>query len=81
MTPNETKERVLELLRQRFPVNVSEIPDDQPLGPEGVGLDSIAVAEFLLDCERDLGIDAIALLDGRPITLRAISESIRSGRH
>ena len=46
----------------------SELPGDVALG-EGLGLDSIAIAEVLLDCEHRFGVSVIALLDEEPLTL------------
>lgn len=42
---------------------------DVPLGADGIGLDSIAIAEVLLDCEHRFGVSVIALLEGEPLTL------------
>ena len=51
--------------------------DDLPLGAEGLGLDSIAIAEVLLDCERHFGVRLAAdLLDGVPITARRIESRL-----
>ena len=44
-------------------------PGDLALGAEGLGLDSIAIAEVLLDCEHRFGVSVIALLEGEPLTL------------
>lgn len=45
------------------------LPFDVALGAEGLGLDSIAIAEVLLDCEQRFGVSAISLLEGEPLTL------------
>ena len=45
------------------------LPSDVSLGAEGLGLDSIAIAEVLLDCEQRFGVSAISLLEGEPLTL------------
>jgi len=44
-------------------------PGDVVLGAEGLGLDSIAIAEVLLDCEHRFGVSVISLLEGEPLTL------------
>jgi acyl carrier protein len=46
-----------------------ELPGDAALGAEGLGLDSIAIAEVLLDCESRFGVSVIALLEEEPLTL------------
>jgi acyl carrier protein len=45
------------------------LPGDAPLGANGLGLDSIAVAEVLLDCEHHFGVSLLVLLQGEPLTL------------
>jgi len=50
--------------------------DETPLGSEGLGLDSIGIAEALLDCERRFGIRLGDLLDGTPITIRRIAARV-----
>ncbi|MDP9191704.1 MAG: hypothetical protein M3P06_08365 [Acidobacteriota bacterium] len=45
------------------------LPWDVALGAEGLGLDSIAIAEVLLDCEHRFGVSVISLLEGEPLTL------------
>jgi acyl carrier protein len=52
--------------------------DDVPLGSEGLGLDSIAIAEILLDCERRFGVRLADLLDGPPITVSRIASRVNS---
>jgi acyl carrier protein len=46
-----------------------ELPCDIALGGDGLGLDSIAIAEVLLECEHRFGISVIALLEEEPLTL------------
>jgi acyl carrier protein len=50
--------------------------DDLPLGSEGLGLDSIAIAEALLDCEKHFGIRLTDLLDGVPVTIARIAARV-----
>ena len=45
--------------------------DDVPLGSNGLGLDSIAIAEVLLECERRFDVRLTDLLDA-PVTVRRI---------
>jgi len=54
----------------------SDLIDDVPLGSEGLGLDSIAIAEVLLDCERRFGVRLTDLLDGPAITLARIAARV-----
>ena len=59
---------VRDIVRARTPHAV--LSDDAPLGSDGLGLDSISMAEVLLDCEERFGVDVTALLEGEPLTLR-----------
>ena len=45
------------------------LPADLRLGAGGLGLDSIAMVELLLDGERRFGISAAELLAGPPLTV------------
>lgn len=47
---------------------VDELPSGTLLGAEGLGLDSIAIAEVLLGFEERFGIPAAELLEGEPVT-------------
>ena len=48
----------------------SELSDDGTLAE--LGLDSISMAEVLLDCEARFGVNVDALLEGEPLTLRRL---------
>lgn len=49
------------------------LEDDMTLGGDGVGLDSISIAEVLLDCEQRFGIDVTDFLaDGAGLTVGRI---------
>jgi hypothetical protein len=66
---------VWEIVRRRAPHVPATVPDADcgPLGAGGVGLDSIAMAEVLLDVEEAFGIDAQALLhEGGVITFERL---------
>jgi acyl carrier protein len=73
MTEDVSVERaVRDLLRSRSPLarGLSALPDALLLGPGGLGLDSIALVELLLDCEERFGMSGAAeLLLGPPLTL------------
>jgi len=83
------EESVRELLRVRSPLARSfaelpadlpaGLPDPLPLGPGGLGLDSIALVELLLDCEYRFGIGgSAALLAGPPLTVDLLVAHIRA---
>ena len=50
-------------------VSTHELAPDVLLGSEGLGLDSISIAEVLLDCQQRFGVNMIALLEGEPLTV------------
>ena len=53
--------------------------DDVPLGADGLGLDSIAIAEVLLECEVRLGAPMSELLEARgPLTVARIAEHLEA---
>ncbi len=52
------------------------LDDDVPLGGDGIGLDSIAIAEVLIDCESRFGVEIADLLGGEPVTIRRIVERL-----
>lgn len=63
---------VRDLVRSRSPLARAraELPDDLRLGPGGLGMDSIALAELLLDCEQRFGTGSpVDLLEGPPLTV------------
>lgn len=60
-------------------VDGGPLPGDVVLGADGLGLDSIAIAEVLLECEHRFGVSAVALLEGEPLTLtRLVSHVVVS---
>jgi acyl carrier protein len=70
----EILENVLATIRARgvtFPIR----PHD-PLGADGLGLDSVAVAETLLDCEERFGVALSDLLSGAQLDVRTLVEAI-----
>jgi acyl carrier protein len=71
------QDAVRDLLRSRAPHHVSDLPDDLRLGAGGLGLDSIAVVELLLDCEQRFGIPPMGLLDGTPLTVGRLIAGLR----
>ena len=65
---------VLDIVRARAarPLSLDECSDDVTLGSDGLGLDSIAIAEVLLDCQQRFGVSVTVLLEGEPLTLRRL---------
>jgi acyl carrier protein len=76
-------QEVRDLLRSRV-LRASDgigLPDDLRLGPGGLGLDSIALVELLLECEQRFGEPLAAeLLVGEPLTIGRLVERIDRGR-
>lgn len=66
---------IREIVRSR--TFVRDFDDDVSLGEDGLGLDSIAIAEVVLACEERFRVTMVALLDGQPITVRRIAEHLR----
>lgn len=65
-------EAVRELVRSRAPLAQAgaDLPEDLLLGTGGLGFDSIALVELLLECEQRFGSPMAAeLLAGPPLTL------------
>jgi acyl carrier protein len=78
----EAEDAVLDLIRSRAPLAVARtLAGDLPLGAGGLGLDSIALVELLLDCERRLGLQNVAeLLEGPPLTVGLLVARVSVGR-
>ncbi|MEA2600259.1 MAG: hypothetical protein QOF89_1251 [Acidobacteriota bacterium] len=78
-TGTDIEEAVLDLLRSRAPLAWGgALPDELRLGTGGLGLDSIAMVELLLDCERRFGITVAAeLLEGAPLTVGRLIAHVR----
>jgi acyl carrier protein len=56
--------------------DLQHLPGNTPLGAEGLGLDSIAIAEVIVDCERAFQLRLADLLDGEPITIARIEARV-----
>ncbi|MEA2442973.1 MAG: hypothetical protein QOJ12_265 [Thermoleophilales bacterium] len=69
----QTAAIVYEILATRWPGRFrdDQLTDQVPLGAEGLGLDSIEIVEFLLECEERLGggNGADDLLEAGPISI------------
>lgn len=75
------EEAVLDLVRARAPRarERADLPGDLPLGSEGLGLDSIAQVELLLECEQLFGTPVAAdLLAGPTLTLDGLINHLRA---
>jgi acyl carrier protein len=57
-------------------VAFDELSHDAPLGADGLGLDSIAIAEVLLDCQQRFGVSVMELLEQEPLTLRRLVQHL-----
>jgi len=66
---------LLEIIAAKAAV-APDVADETQLGANGLGLDSIAIAEVLLDCERRFGVRMTDLLDGEPITIGRLAARI-----
>jgi acyl carrier protein len=75
---SSTAANVRELLAPRVPrlLTAGDSADHEPLGGDGLGLDSIAIAEALLECERQFGVRLTDLLDGAPVTIARIAQRV-----
>ena len=77
-TGAQIEDAVLDLLRSRAPLTGNgALPEDLRLGAGGLGLDSIAMVELLLDCERRFGVPAAGLLEGAPLTVGRLIAHVR----
>ena len=64
--------------RASRPIAAGELLGDVPIGAEGLGLDSIAIAEVLLDCQERFGVNVASLLEEeQPLTLRRLIAHLR----
>lgn len=74
-------EVVRDLVRSRAPLAREgvDLPEDLRLGAGGLGLDSIALVELLLECEQRFGAPMAAeLLEGPPLTLGHLLARVRA---
>jgi acyl carrier protein len=57
-------------------IGAEELRGEVALGSDGLGLDSIAIAEVLLDCQQHFGVNVTSLLEQEPLTLRRLIEHL-----
>lgn len=63
---------VREIVRKRAAHAPDLLTPDTTLGSGGIGLDSISLAEVLLDCQQKFNVSVTSLLEGEPLTLRRL---------
>ena len=70
---------IRDIIARRFrPHRPGELDDDLDLGPQGFGLDSIALTELLVLCEERFGVAfPSTLFDGGPLTIRRLAAHAR----
>jgi acyl carrier protein len=80
MTPASIETIVWDIVRARASrlADSAVLPADVAIGGDGLGLDSIAIAEVLLDCEEHFGVSVISLLEGEPLTLTRLTNHLRA---
>ena len=81
MDGSAIEEEVRDLVRSRAPLarERADLPAELRLGAGGLGLDSISLAELLLDCQRRFDIPApIELLEGAPLTVGRLVAHVRA---
>ncbi len=54
----------------------SPITPDAVLGSDGLGLDSVAIAEVLMDCESRFGVELTDLLSDTPLTVGGLTDAL-----
>jgi acyl carrier protein len=65
--------------RARLAGAAADLAGDFRLGPGGAGLDSITLAEVLLECEQRFAVSiGLELLDGPPLTLGRLVGGVRT---
>lgn len=58
-----------------------DVGDDTAIGSAGLGFDSIAIVELLLECEAALGIPfPAAIFDAGPLTVRRLIDHARQSQ-
>jgi acyl carrier protein len=60
-------------------IGSGDFTSDVGLGADGLGLDSIAIAEVLLACEERFGVDTLPLLTEQKLTLARLAAHIDRG--
>jgi acyl carrier protein len=74
---------VRDVIARRTGVGVDPfvLADGTPLGSDGVGFDSVAVVELLLECETEFGVRLPReLFEGPPLTVGALVAAVTAAR-
>lgn len=76
--PENVTAMLLEVIQPRAAraIGPDDVAGDVALGGDGLGLDSIAIAEVLIQLQERSGIDMLPLLERSPLTLRHIAEQL-----
>lgn len=69
---------VCEIVGSHTSVSDTLLDDHLTLGVDGLGLDSIAIAEVLLECEMRFGIPFGGLLDDRALTVGRLTQHLEA---
>ena len=75
-------DEIRDFLRALVPLarELGDLPDTLQLGAGGLGLDSIALVELLLECEERFHLPpSLPLLDGPPLTIGLLADHARAG--
>lgn len=67
---------ILQLLRRFVSGHTGEISPGLALGADGLGMDSIAIVEFLLEVEAQTGRETASLLERQTLTLDDILQHV-----
>lgn len=70
----EPRKVVLAIVKAHAPD--TSIDEELPLGAGGLGLDSIAIAEVLLECEERFGISCGLLLESDGLTIARLAQHL-----
>lgn len=76
---HDIRESLRGLLLSRWPgrFSIDQVSDDAPFGEVGLGLDSVEVVEFVLECEERFGVRvANELVADGPLTIGRLAERI-----
>jgi acyl carrier protein len=62
-------------------LEAAALSDHIPLGVDGIGLDSVAIVELLLECETEFDVRLPPdLFDGGPVTVGALVAAVEAAR-
>jgi acyl carrier protein len=70
----DPRKAVLAIVKAHAPD--ASLDEDLPLGANGLGLDSIAIAEVLLACEERFGISCGPLLESDGLTIARLAQHL-----